>query len=108
MISDERRRHARAKVSIPVKWGTAPNCGYEGVIAILSLGGCLIKTRLQVSLGQAVFVRMSPDGEGRDASVLRGHVKYEMEGIGLGVKFAGLSAEEERIIRGIMDLRTEK
>ncbi len=61
-------------MAIPVKWGTAPNCGYEGVIAILSLGGCFIKTRPQVSLGQAVFVRLSLSGEGREASVLRGHV----------------------------------
>ncbi len=46
--------------------------------------------------------------EGRDASVLRGHVKDEMEGIGLGVEFAGLTEEEQTTIRDIVDLRTEK
>jgi hypothetical protein len=89
-------------------WGTAPNCGFEGVITILSLGGCLIKAPLYASLGQAVFVRMSPNDEGRGASVLRGHIKYQIEGVGLGMEFAGLSAEEERIIRDIVDLRVKK
>ena len=107
MISDERRRHPRAKVSIPVKWGTAPNCGYEGVITLLSLGGCLIQTRLHTSRGQAVFVRMSLSGEGQDARVSRGNVKYEMEGIGLGVEFAGLTAEEQKTISDIVDLRLD-
>ncbi len=55
MISDERRRHARVKVAIPVMWGTVPNCGFEGVITILSLGGCLIRAPLYAPTGQAVF-----------------------------------------------------
>ena len=104
MISDERRRHPRAKVSIPVNWGMAPDCGFEGVITLLSPGGCLIQTRLHALRGRAVFVRMSLNGEGQDASVLRGHVKYEMEGIGLGVEFAGLTEEEQTTIRDIYGL----
>jgi hypothetical protein len=97
------RRYPRAKVSIPVKWGTAPNCGYEGVITILGLGGCLINAPLYASRGQAVFVRMLLGGEGEDASVLRGYVKYEMNGIGLGVAFEGLTEEEQTTIRDIVD-----
>jgi hypothetical protein len=82
-----------------------PNCGYEGVITILGLGGCLINAPLYASRGRAVFVRMSLNGEGQGASVLRGHIKYEMEGIGLGVEFEGLTEEEQTTIRDIMDLR---
>jgi hypothetical protein len=104
MTFTERRRHPRAKVSIPVNWGMAPNCGFEGVIAILSPGGCLIQTRLHASRGQAVFVRMSLNGEGQGASVLRGHIKYEMDGIGLGVEFEGLTEEEQKTIGDILEL----
>ena len=107
MTFTERRRHPRAKVSIPVNWGMAPNCGFEGVIAILSPGGCLIQTRLHASRGQAVFVRMSLGGEGQDASVLRGHVKYEMDGIGLGVEFEGLTEEEQTTIGDILELQLQ-
>ena len=106
MAFTKERRYPRAKVSIPVNWGTAPNCGFEGVIAILSPGGCLIQTRLHASRGQAVFVRMSLGGEGQDASVLRGHVKYEMDGIGLGVEFEGLTEEEQTAIGDIVDFST--
>ncbi len=98
------RRYPRAKVSIPVMWGTAPNCGFEGVIAILGLGGCLIKTRLYAPKGHVVFIRMSLNGEGQEASVLRGHIKYQMEGIGLGVEFAGLTEEEQKTIGDIVEL----
>ena len=64
MAFTTQRRYPRAKVSIPVMWGTTPNCGYEGVIAILGRGGCLIKTRLHAPRGHAVFIRMSLNGEG--------------------------------------------
>ena len=83
------RRYPRAKVSIPVKWGTAPNCGYEGVITILGLGGCLINAPLYASRGQAVFVRMSLNGEGQGASVLRGHVKLRDGGHRAGSRVRG-------------------
>ncbi len=106
MAFTKERRYPRAKVSIPVKWGTAPNCGYEGVITILSLGGCLIQAPLYASRGQAVFVRMSLSGEGQGARVLRGNVKYEMEGIGLGVEFEGLTEEEQTAIGDIVDFST--
>ncbi len=107
MITTEQRRYPRAKVSIPVNWGTASNCGYESVITLLSLGGCLIKTRVHASRGQAVFIRMSLTGEGSDTIVLRGHVKYEMEGVGLGVFFAGRTTEEDRIIRDIVEVHLQ-
>jgi len=106
MAFTKERRYPRAKVSIPVNWGTAPNCGYEGVITILSLGGCLIKAPLHASPGRAVFIRMSLTGEASDTIVLRGHVKYEMEGIGLGVEFAGLTEEEQKTIGDIVDFST--
>ncbi len=105
MAFTKERRYPRAKVSITVNWGTAPNCGFEGVIAILGLGGCLIKAPLHASPGRAVFIRMSLTGEASDTIVLRGHVKYEMEGIGLGVEFAGLTKEEQKTIGDIVDLR---
>ncbi len=107
MTFTEERRYPRAKVAIPVEWGTAPDCGFEGVIAILSLGGCLINAPLYASRGHAVFVRLSLNGEGQDASALRGHVRYQMEGIGLGVEFAGLTEEEQKTIRDIVDLRLQ-
>ena len=100
------RRYPRAKVSIPVMWGTASNCGFDGVLAILGLGGCLIKTRMYAPKGYVVFIRMSLNGEGQDASVLRGHVKYQMEGIGLGVEFEGLTEEEQTAIGAIVDFST--
>ncbi len=78
------------------------------MITILSLGGCLINAPLYASRGQAVFVRMSLGGEGQGASALRGHVKYQMDGIGLGVEFAGLTEEEQTTIRDIVELRIEK
>jgi hypothetical protein len=51
---------------------------------------------------------MSLNGEGQDASVLRGRVKYVMDGIGLGVEIAGLTEEEQTTIRDIVDLRLDK
>jgi len=105
MAFTKERRYPRAKVSIPVNWGTAPNCGFEGVIAILGLGGCLIQTRMYAPKGHVVFIRMSLNGGGQDASVLRGHIKYQMDGIGLGVEFAGLTKEEQKTIGDIVDLR---
>jgi len=107
MAFTKERRHPRAKVSIPVNWGTAPNCGFEGVIAILGLGGCLIKTHMYAPKGHVVFIRMSLNGEGQGASILRGHVKYEMDGIGLGVEFEGLTEEEQKTIGDILELQLQ-
>ncbi len=102
-VFTKKRRYPRAKVSIPVEWGTAPNCGYKGVILILSLSGCLIQAPLYASPGQVVFVRLSLPEEGEDAHVVRGLIKYQMEGMGLGVEFMELTDEDKRLIRDIVD-----
>ncbi len=109
MVFTKQRRYPRAKVSIPVEWGTAPNCGYKGVILILGLGGCLIQAPLYASPGRAVFVRLELPEEGEDAHVLlRGHIKYQMKGMGLGVEFMELTDEEKRVIGGIVNSRLQK
>ena len=38
--------------------------------------------------------------------MLRGHVKYQMEGIGLGVEFEGLTEEEQTTIGDIVEFST--
>lgn len=100
-LTEQRRRHPRARVSIEVDWDMGTRNIYRGRMTSLSIGGCFIRTDVLALRGQSVSVRfwLGPDGQ----SVLRGRVAYNLENVGLGVEFFGLDEEERQSLGSLVE-----
>ena len=85
----QRRRYPRIKINWFTRWGPTERCEEFGRITSLAPGGCFVQTVKEAARGQAVYVLL----ELPSAEVVRGEVRYHMEGVGLGVQFTGLSDE---------------
>ena len=90
----EHRRHPRVKVTLPIYWGRSPECALPGKLTSLSAGGCFLQTERTLYPGDLLYVRMTlaPDAD----HVIRCNARYHMAGVGAGVVFQDLHAEDER------------
>jgi hypothetical protein len=73
---------------------------HEARIEDISLGGCFIKTRGRVDIGEVIGVEIRlPSGEWLQ---LRGEVISYQPNIGFGLVFTFLTAEEEFALRPLI------
>jgi PilZ domain len=102
----EQRRHPRVNVDLFADWGWGPECEFYDRITSLSVSGCFLATKRELSSGQEIFVRLS--GESAGTINLRGAVRYQlrvMEGAppsGAGIEFLDVSIENARKLQAIM------
>lgn len=107
MGSIEQRRHPRVTVDFFADWGWGPECEYYDRITSLSLSGCFLSTRREVSAGQEIFIRWTSESAG--VINLKGVVRHQlrvMEGApptGAGVEFVSVSDESQRKLQSVMD-----
>jgi hypothetical protein len=91
----ELRRHPRVNVDFFADWGWGPECEYYDKITSLSLSGCFLATKRELTRGDEIYLRLTAGGTG--AINLKGAVRYQlrvMEGApptGAGVEFVGVS-----------------
>ena len=99
MSFTERRRHERVIVEIHVNWGWTEECPYSDRIISLSVGGYFLRTSRSSRKGQTVFLRFWLPEE----RTLRGEVRYQLERMGMGVEFKGITDEESRKLEALVE-----
>ena len=102
----EQRRHPRVNVDFFADWGWGPECEFYDRVTSLSISGCFLATRREISSGQEIFIRFS--GETTGTINLKGAVRHllrVMEGApptGAGVEFVNVSSEVEWKLQLVM------
>lgn len=101
----ERRRHPRMTISVEIDWGETPACVHKGRITSLSVGGCYVRTPLEVAKGKPVFIRLflAPASERVTEGIVWGRVAYHLQGLGLGIEFKRLPPGYEEHIRDLVE-----
>jgi hypothetical protein len=107
MGSIEQRRHPRLNVDFFADWGWGPNCEFYDRITSLSMSGCFLNTKRDLSAGQEIYLKWT--GEATGAISLKGAVRYllrVMEGApptGAGLEFVSVSSEAEQKLQAMLD-----
>ena len=108
MGSIEQRRHPRVNVDFFADWGWSPECEFYDRITSLSVSGCFIVTKRELSVGQEIYLKWTAERVGIIS--LRGAVRYQlrmMEGApptGAGVEFLNVSDEILRKLQSLMEV----
>ena len=98
-MSDNRRTDERVAINLSARWDGLSG-SHEARIEDVSLGGCFVNTAGRVDLGEIVVVEIKlPSGEWLQ---LRGEVVSYQEGIGFGVVYPFLTADEEQALRELI------
>lgn len=103
----ELRKHPRVNVDFFADWGWGPECEYYDRVTSLSLSGCFIATKRELSSGDQIYLRLSVESNG--AINLKGQVRYQlrvMEGApptGAGVEFLGVSSDALTRLQTVMN-----
>jgi hypothetical protein len=103
----ELRGHPRVNVDFFADWGWGPECEYYDKITNLSLSGCFLATKRELTRGDEIYLRLTADGVG--TINLKGTVRYQlrvMEGApptGAGVEFVSVSNDAQRWLQVVMN-----
>src|SRR5215218_8259694 len=102
-MPDERRSNNRKRILLEAKWESLSR-RHEARVDDVSLGGCFVNTYAKLELGEHVELEIQlPSGEWLP---LRGQVASYQPGVGFGMSFFSLSAEETAGLKELM--RTAK
>lgn len=102
----ELRRFPRVNVDLFADWGWGPECEYYDRVTSLSLGGCFLATKRELSSGDQIYLKLSADGNG--SLILKGAVRYQlrvMEGApptGAGVEFVGVTDDTQTKLQTVL------
>jgi hypothetical protein len=104
-MDDDRRSKPRLSTSLDAIWertGEAP----PARITNLSEGGCFLDTVGEVRQGEMVAFRvLMPDQD--EWLYLEGEVRHHIKGIGFGVKFVVLNADQEAKVNELIRIARE-
>ncbi len=107
MGSIEDRRHPRVNVDFFADWGWGPECEYYDKITSLSVSGCFLATKRELSAGEEIYIKWSAEPTGIIS--VKGAVRRQLrvrEGeppTGAGIEFLGVSSEIEKKLQAVMD-----
>jgi len=107
MGSIEQRRHPRVNVDFFADWGWGPECDFYDKITSLSVSGCFLSTKRELSAGQEIYIKWT--GEIAGAISLKGAVRYQLRVVegaaptGAGVEFVNVSSEGEKKLQAVID-----
>jgi PilZ domain len=92
-MMDERRRHTRASRLLEIRWEDLSG-KYNARVTDISLDGCYIESIGQVTVGQQIRfeIQLPPTGSWVP---IRGEVVNHQQNLGFGVRFIGLSEQEQ-------------
>ena len=103
----EQRRYPRVNVDFFADWGWGPECEFYDRVTSLSVSGCFLNTRRELTAGQEIFIKWNVEVAG--AISLKGAVRYQlrvMEGApptGAGLEFVSVSSEAEQKLQAMVD-----
>ena len=107
MGTTEQRRHPRVIVDFYADWGWGPEYEFYDRITSLSISGCFLATRRELTSGQEIYLKWTAEREGTIA--LRGAVRYllrVMEGApptGAGIEFVNLRDDLRKRLDALME-----
>jgi hypothetical protein len=107
MGSIEQRRHPRINVDIFADWGWGPECEFYDRITSLSVSGCFLNTKRELTAGQEIYIKWTEEIAG--AINLKGAVRYllrVMEGApltGAGLEFVSVSSAAQQQLQSFVD-----
>lgn len=94
------RENRRVKTSLPCSFGPSPSTPRNGTVTSLSISGCFVKTKVWVTKGQNMYLRLWLPEE--RWLRLQGEILYNLESIGFGILFREVGAEEESILKDLV------
>jgi uncharacterized protein (TIGR02266 family) len=101
-LNTRRRRHTRLPIHIPVRWRPTNSAEMrEAGISEISVGGALLKTDEELTLGEEVIIEMTTPGGSVPISIA-GKVTFRTEGEGSGIKFLYRDGGGSRRIREVI------
>ena len=104
-MSDERRSNKRKHILLEAKWESLSR-RHEARVDDVSLGGCFVNTYAKVELGEHIELEMQlPSGEWLP---LRGQVASYQPGVGFGMAFMSLNAEETAGLKELIRTAVER
>jgi hypothetical protein len=95
------RENTRVKTSLPCTFGPLPATPRNGIVTSLSITGCFVKTKVWVTKGQNIYLRLWLPEE--RWLRLQGEILYHLEAIGFGILFTDVGAEDERILKELFE-----
>src|SRR3989442_448628 len=107
MGSIEQRRHPRINVEFFADWGWGPECEFYDRVTSLSISGCFLATKRELSTGGEIFIKFVHETTG--TINLRGTIRRQlklMEGgmpTGAGIEFIQVSDEARQKLVALMD-----
>ena len=96
----EKRRHARVLVDLPVTCTTSEGTAFGGIAKDLSLGGLFIECSEDFPFGTELTITIRLPG-GLDESQIPAVVRWNKPG-GIGVQFGLLGAKETHLLAELM------
>lgn len=104
-MPDERRSNERKRILLEAKWKSVSR-RHEARVDDVSLGGCFVNTYAQVELGEHIDLEiLLASGEWLP---LRGDVASYQPGVGFGMSFISLSAEETAVLEELIRTAEER
>jgi hypothetical protein len=94
------RENTRVKTSLACTFGPSPATPRNGTVTSLSISGCFVKTKVWITKGQKMYLRLWLPEE--RWLRLQGEILYHLEEIGFGILFTDVGAEEENILRELI------
>ena len=101
ITTENTRATPRVKTSLACTFGTSPATPRNGTVTSLSGSGCFIKTKVWITKGQKIYLRLWLPEE--RWLRLSGEVLYHLESIGFGLLFTDVSPEDEIVLRELVD-----
>ena len=92
--------NTRVKTSLPCTFGPSPAAPRNGTVTSLSISGCFVKTKVWITKGQKMYLRLWLPEE--RWLRLQGEILYHLEEIGFGILFTDVGAEDESILRELV------
>ena len=104
-MSRDRRTNERKHILLEARWESLSS-RHEARVDDVSLGGCFVNTYAKVELGEHIDLEIQlPSGEWL---LLRGKVASYQHGVGFGMAFTSLTAEETARLKELMRTAKER
>ena len=103
----EQRRHPRINVDFFADWGWGPECDFYDRITSISISGCFLATRRELTSGQEIYLKWTAEHAG--TITLKGAVRYQfrmMEGApstGAGIEFLNVGDDIRKKLNALME-----
>jgi len=95
------RNNSRVRTNIDCIFGVTPEATRSGTVTSLSMAGCFVKTTIWATDVPKMYIRLWLNSQGWLR--LQGSVLYHLEKIGFGLRFIGLTSQDESVLKELIE-----